>query len=303
MSAKTTNTKTTSAGNDKNSPDGGADTIQHDTGHVWDDDLRDLTNPPPKWWLFGLYASGLWVLGYLLLYPAIPLANSHTKGLMGWTSITEYQQDKQEIDAVREPYEKRIREMDAKAILDDKELVSYVTRSVKVLFGDNCSPCHGAGGQGNTGYPVLVDDDWMYEGGIDHIVETITNGRHGMMPAHGATLSAQQIDDVAKHVLALSAGSEYAPGKAVFMNGDCVGCHGADAKGITAIGSANLTDKIWRFAGTLDEIKHTVTHGVNDDSDPKTRSSVMPNWGSSGRLSATDIKKLAVYVHELGGGQ
>ncbi|MFZ2540721.1 MAG: cytochrome-c oxidase, cbb3-type subunit III [Gallionella sp.] len=287
-----------SARDDKNSPDGGAD-----TGHVWDDDLRDLTNQPPQWWLLGLYASGIWVIGYVLLYPSLPLANSHTKGLMGWTAIKEYKQDKQAIDAVREPYEKRIREMDAKDILADKELVNYVTRSAKVLFGDNCSPCHGAGGQGNPGYPVLADDDWLYEGGIAHIEETITTGRHGMMTAHGASLSAQQIEDVAKHVLAMSSGGEYAPGKEVFMNSDCVGCHGTDARGNTDMGAANLTDSIWRFSGTLEAVKYTITHGVNDPGDPETRSAQMPNFGTSGRLSATDIKKLAVYVHELGGGK
>ena len=290
--------KITGSGDDKNNPDGGTD-----TGHVWDDDLRDMTNPPPKWWLLGLYASGLWVIGYIVLYPSIPLANSHSKGLLGWTAIKEYTQDKQAIDVVREPYEKRIREMSAEAILADRELVSYVTRSAKVLFGDNCSPCHGAGGQGNPGYPVLADDDWLYEGDITHIKETITNGRQGMMTAHAASLSAQQIEDVAQHVLAMSKGGEYAPGKAVFMASDCTACHGADAKGNTAMGAANLTDSVWRFSGTLEAIKYTISHGVNDESDPQTRSSKMPAWGSSGRLSATEIKKLAVYVHELGGGK
>ena len=274
-----------------------------DTGHVWDDDLRDLTNEPPKWWLIGLYASGIWVLGYFLLYPAIPMATGHSKGLMGWTAIKEYKQDKQTIDSVREPYEKRIKEMSAEAILADRELVNYVTRSAKVLFGDNCAPCHGAGGQGNPGYPVLADDDWLYEGGIAHIEETITNGRQGMMTAHGAALSAQQIEDVAQHVLAMSKGGEYAPGKEVFMNSDCTGCHGADAKGNTAMGAANLTDSVWRFSGTLEAVKYTISHGVNDESDPQTRSSRMPAWGSSGRLSSTEVKKLAVYVHELGGGK
>ena len=283
---------------EKNNIDGG-----QDTGHVWDDDLRDLTNQPPKWWLYGLYASGLWVVGYLVLYPAIPLATTHTKGLLGWTAIKEYKQDKQAIDTVREPYEKHIREMDAAAILADKELSNYVTRSAKVLFGDTCAPCHGAGGQGNPGFPVLADDDWLYGGSIQHIVETIAGGRHGMMPAHGSNLSAHEIDDLSKHVLAMSTGSEYAPGKEVFLRSDCVACHGADAKGNTDIGSTNLTDSVWRFSGTLEAIKYTITHGVNDTSDAKTRAATMPNFGTSGRLSETEIKKLAVYVHELGGGK
>lgn len=286
------------AGDDKNNSDG-----VEDTGHVWDDDLRDMTNPPPKWWLLGLYASGIWVIGYVLLYPSIPLIAGHTTGLMGWTAIKEYTQDKLAIDAVRAPYETRIKEMSAEAILADRELVNYVTRSAKVLFGDNCAPCHGAGGQGNPGYPVLADDDWLYGGGIAQIEESITNGRQGMMPAHGATLSAQHIEDAAKHVQAMSEGGEYAPGKEVFMSSGCTGCHGTDAKGNTAIGATNLTDSVWRFASTLDAIKYTITHGVNDASDPQTRAALMPGWGTSGRISAAEIKKMAVYVHELGGGK
>ena len=87
--------------------------------------------------------------------------------------------------------------------------------SAKVLFGDRCAPCHGAGGSGNPGYPVLADDDWLYGGSIDTIQQSITNGRGGMMPAFGAMLSAQQLDDLAKHVVAMSKGSEYAPGRYV----------------------------------------------------------------------------------------
>lgn len=282
----------------KNTPGG-----VEDTGHVWDDNLRDLVNPPPKWWLFGLYASGLFVLGYVLLYPAIPLLTTHTKGLMGWTSIKEYKQDKQAIDKVRDPFEKRIHEMDVKAILADKDLVNYISRSGKVLFGDNCAACHGAGGQGNPGFPVLADDDWLYGGSVETIQESVTGGRGGMMTAHGTTLNAQQIDDVAKHVLALSTGGEYAPGKAVFMSSDCTACHGADAKGMQAMGSANLTDSVWRFSGNLEAIKYTIAHGVNDASDPETRVAQMPSFAAAGKLSADEIKKLAVYVHQLGGGK
>jgi len=274
-----------------------------DTGHVWDDDLRDLLNPPPKWWLMGLYASGLFVLGYVLLYPALPLLTTHTKGIMGWTSMKEYKEDKQKIDVVRGPFEKRIHEMDVKAILADKELVNYISRSGKVLFGDNCAACHGAGGQGNPGFPVLADDDWLYGGSVETIQESISNGRGGIMTAHAATLSAQQIDDVAKHVLALSTGGQDAAGKAVFASAGCTACHGEDAKGMAAMGSANLTDSVWRFSGNIDAIKYTITHGVNDASDPQTRAAQMPSFAAAGKLSADEIKKLAVYVHQLGGGK
>src|SRR5574340_981728 len=59
------------------------------TGHVWDDDLADLTNQPPKWWMLGLAASMLFCVVYFLYYPSIPVStmNTFTKGLGGWTAV------------------------------------------------------------------------------------------------------------------------------------------------------------------------------------------------------------------------
>jgi len=212
------------------------------TGHVWDDNLAELLNEPPKWWMIGFWASIAMVVIYFLVYPSIPLVNSHFKGITGWTSIKEYKEDLQAIEQVRAKYENRLQGMSAAAILADDELTEYVVRSAKVLFGDKCAACHGTGGAGNPNFPVLVDDDWLYGGKIEDIVQSITNGRRGYMPAHEGKLSDQEIADLAKHVKALSEGGEYAPGKEIFMGkGGCFGCHGPDAKGNTALGAANLT--------------------------------------------------------------
>lgn len=273
-----------------------------DTGHLWDDNLRELTNQPPRWWMISLYISIAWVVVYFVLYPSIPLATSYTKGILGWTAIKEYKEDLGTIEKIRAPYENKLKGMTPAAILADRELTNYTVRSAKVLFGDRCSPCHGAGGSGNPGFPVLADDDWLYGGGVDTIQESISGGRQGMMPAFGSSLSAQEIDDLAKHLMAMNQGSEHAAGKALFESAGCTGCHGMDGKGMQMMGSANLSDSIWRFTpGTLESVKYTISNGVNDGSVPGTRNAVMPNF--SEQLSKTDITKLAVYVHQLGGGQ
>ena len=281
------------------------------TGHVWDDDLADFTNQPPRWWLLGLAASVLFCVVYFLYYPSIPFAStgSFFKGIGGWTAIKEMEADKGEVDAVRGKFEARLKGMTPAAILADKELTEYVTRSGKVLFGDNCAACHGQNGVGTRDKeglfaPILNDDDWLYGGKIDDIHTSISGGRQGMMIAHKDSLKPEQIDAVAKYVLALSEGkgdSEVA-GKKVFMESDCTACHGQDAKGIQAMGSANLTDKIWRFDGSVEGIKRTITYGVNSG-DPKTRVAVMPSFKAAGKLSDAEIKKLAVYVYKFGGGQ
>ncbi len=294
------------------------------TGHVWDDDLADFTNQPPKWWMIGLTASAIWVVLYFIMYPAIPVAATGTffegVGLPGtgkWTAIKELAEDQKVLDDARKVYEDKLESMTPAAILADATLTEYVTRSGKVLFSDNCAACHGQNGKGSEQSgdkfakreqglmaPILLDDDWLYGGEINAIHETITGGRQGMMTAHKETLSAQQIDDVSKYVKALSEGngdSEMA-GKKVFAESDCTACHGGDAKGMAAMGSANLTDKVWRFEGSLEGIKHTITYGVNSG-DASARVAVMPNFTTAGKLSATEMKKLAVYVYKFGGGK
>jgi cytochrome c oxidase cbb3-type subunit III len=276
---------------------------ENNTGHVWDGNLRELKNPPPRWWTIAFWASVIWWIGYSIIYPMWPIGQEATQGVTGWTQIKEYQEGLEQIEAVRAPYESRIDEMSAKEILADDELREYTRASSRVLFGDYCAACHGAGGAGGPNFPVLADDDWLYGGSVETIVQTLTNGRKGVMPSHGKVLSAEQIDQLAAYVVGLSEGKEDEAGKELYMSSGCLACHGMDAKGMQALGSANLTDAIWRFneSDRLASARYTIAHGVNDPSDPKTREAVMPAFGE--RLSKDEIKKLAVYVHTLGGGQ
>lgn len=269
-----------------------------DTGHVWDDNLRELTNPPPKWWTIGLHASWIFVLAYGILYPMWPMVNSATEGFLGWTSIKEYKEDLQAIETVRGKYEQQLKGTELSAILGDRELTQYAVRSANVLFGDNCAACHGAGGQGNPGYPVLADDNWLYGGKVETIAQTIINGRQGSMPAKGG----QQMTDAEINELATAISKAQPTSTPLFMEKGCFACHGPDGKGMEALGSADLTDQIWRFGnGSVADVRYTITHGVNDPSSAQTRNAVMPSFGT--KMTDTDIKKLAVYVHQLGGGQ
>jgi cytochrome c oxidase cbb3-type subunit 3 len=274
------------------------------TGHVWDDDLGDLTNQPPKWWMLGLTASAIWVCVYWLYYPSVPVSTGSTffKGIGGWTAISEMEADKGVVDEVRGKYEAKLKDMTPAAILADSELTEYVTRSGKVLFGDNCAACHGTNGVGTTDKqglfaPILNDDDWLYGGTVDSIHESITAGRQGMMMAHKDMLSASEIDTLAN---AVAAGTPTAT--PLFAEKGCTACHGEDGKGIAAMGSANLTDKVYRFDGSVEGIKYTIEHGVNAGT-PETRVAVMPSFQEAGKLSDAEMKKLAVYVYKFGGGQ
>ena len=273
-----------------------------DTGHVWDGNLKELTNQPPRWWMITLYLSGIFIVVYFILYPAIPTFTGYTKGILGWTQMERYQESVEEIQEIRAPYESKIESMTLTAVNADQQLVDYIKHSAKVLFGDRCAPCHGGGGAGNPGFPVLADDNWLYGGDIETIQQSISNGRQGMMPGFKSSLTEKELDDLAQHVMALSNGGEYPPGKELFVSKGCVGCHGMDGKGMQMMGAANLTDAIWRFKPVNEEsVKYTIAYGVNAPGAEETRNAVMPAFKD--QLSATDIKKLAVYVHKLGGGQ
>lgn len=270
------------------------------TGHIWDDNLRELANPAPNWWMMAFYASIAFVIGYGLIYPMIPLSDSYTKGLTGWTAIGEYKASIVEVEAVRKPFEDKIAKMSAREILADAELSAYVEASGKVIFGDNCAACHGTGGAGNPDFPVLADDDWLYGGSIEQIQATITNGRQGMMPKMGGQqLTDAEIDKLANAIYNNGTVTK----EPLYTSKGCMGCHGPDGKGMVALGSANLTDGIWRFSepDQLASIKYTIKHGVNDASDPETRKPKMPAFKD--KLSEQGIKKMAVYVYKFGGGK
>jgi cytochrome c oxidase cbb3-type subunit 3 len=275
---------------------------ENNTGHIWDDNIRELDNPVPRWWMWAFWASVAWLIGYTILYPSWPVGNEPTKGVLGWTSMNEFKEGMAEVEAMRAKYEDQIKGMAAKEILADPGLTSYTVASAKVLFGDNCAACHGSGGQGGPDFPVLADDDWLYGGAVEIIEQTITLGRRGIMPAQAKVATAEEINTLANYVVGLSQGKDDPAGKALFLQKACMACHGMDAKGIKAMGSANLTDAVWRFTPSgFESARQTITHGVNDPGDSQARQAIMPSFKD--RLSANDIKKLAVYVYQLGGGQ
>ncbi len=271
---------------------------ENNTGHVWDDNLRELDNPAPHWWTIAFWISIAWFVVYTILYPSWPIGEKAIAGVMGWTQMQEYQEGVAEVDKVRAPFEAKLAGMSGKEILADEGLSAYTMASVKVLFGENCAACHGSGGQGGPSFPVIADDDWLYGGSIEKIEETITMGRKGTMIAHAKMLSDGEVTKLAQAIVDGKPAAE-----PLFAEKACFACHGADGKGMQVMGSANLTDAIWRFdeEDRLASAKYTIIHGVNDASDPLTREAEMPAFNE--RLSKDEIKKLAVYVYKLGGGQ
>lgn len=284
---------------------------ENNTGHFWDDegDIRELNNRPPRWYMWALYIGIIAIPLYVFYYPSIPWFGSHSKGSANWTQIVEYKEGMQQLEDYRQAKfadeEALIAKSSLAEIVQNDNLRNYAVKTAKVLFGDNCAACHGANGQGNQGFPVLVDDDWLYGGTLQQINATITFGKKGNMPAKGmlGNLNDAEMEKLADYVMDLSQGKANPAGKALYMKGMCMACHGPNGKPLAPT-AANLTDRIWRFKADDQRASalRTIKHGVNKFGDTQTRHAEMPAFGKSGVIDATQLKKLVVYVHQLGGG-
>ena len=274
------------------------------TGHEWDG-IRELDTPLPKWWLYVMYATIAYAVGYCVLYPAIPLVWSHTRGILAYTNRDALTESTAEATAQQAKFVDRIRAASLDEIRKNPELLGFAETGGRAAFNENCAPCHRTGGAGTKGYPNLADDDWLWGGTLAEIHQTVTHGvrnadtdsRQSQMPRFGADaiLKRQQIEDVADYVLSLSGRTGSADavqrGSAVFAE-NCAVCHGERGAGNIEVGAKNLTNGIWLYGGDRTTLIDTITNG---------RGGSMPAWGA--RLDPTTIKMLAIYVHALGGGK
>jgi len=275
------------------------------TGHQWDG-IKELNTPLPRWWLITFYLCIIWAIGYWVVYPAWPLLHSNTTGILGYSSRADVAVELDNLNKIRGEKMVALGAASLADIEKDPALLALARARGKTVFGDNCAPCHGSGAAGAKGYPNLNDDDWLWGGTLDQIMQTIQfgarsghpNTHEGQMLAFGkdGTLKPDQIATVANYVRSLSGlstrqGYDAAAGAKIFAD-NCVVCHGENAKGNPELGAPNLTDKIWLYGSDEATIIETITNG---------RAGVMPAW--VGRLDPVTIKAMAVYVHSLGGGK
>ena len=78
----------------------------------------------------------------------------------------------------------------------------------KEVYAANCAVCHGDTGKGNPelGAPNLSDAIWLYGSDIEDIVESVQNGRNGVMPAWAGRLDSVTIKALTVYVHTLGGG-------------------------------------------------------------------------------------------------
>jgi cytochrome c oxidase cbb3-type subunit 3 len=282
-----------------------AETPINTTGHEWDG-IQERDTPLPRWWLWTLYATIIFAIGYCIAYPAVPLVHSATDGLLGWTSHNQLAAEQAKAKAGRAGIEHQLASLDISTVPANSALMSAAVEGGRAAFKVNCVQCHGSGAAGSKGYPNLNDNDWLWGGDLKTIRQTLENGvrqpgdsatRMSQMPAFGrdGILQPAQIQDVVSYIRFVSkqepANTSAQRGAALFA-ANCAACHGNDAKGNRAVGAPNLTDAIWLYGGDRETLTQTVTNA---------RYGVMPAWNK--KLDPATLNMLAAYVHSLGGGE
>ena len=227
------------------------------TGHKYDG-LEELDTPLPTWWVYMFVSTIVWSVGYLLLYPGM----GNYQGLLGWTSTGQY-------DVRVAKAEDQYRAMRDRYLAMPIEEIAFEPKVRKMgrrLFGNNCAQCHGSDAYGAHGFPNLADDDWLYGGTPEAIKATLIHGRQAAMPAWQTILGDSGIKETTQYVLSLNArdadARDAAKGAQHFQT-YCIACHGPEGKGNQLMGAPNLTNGIWLYGGTADQIAHTLRNGRN----------------------------------------
>ncbi len=272
------------------------------TGHEWNG-ITELNTPVPKPVWFFLTLGTLCAVIMWILFPTWPTVESYTKGLLGVDQRSSVEESLKNAAGYRADWTTTLESADVAALQADAAIMAHVGKTGPRLFEDNCAACHGVNATGAKGYPNLVDDQWLWGGDPDAIMETLRVGinaphqqtRNSLMPAFGrdGMLSVEQRRQVVSYIQSLSTSpgadlEKVAPGKEIFID-HCASCHGADGMGLEASGAPNLTDDFWIYGGDIQSITETIYNG---------RQGWMPHW--EGRLSVADRKLLTLYILELG---
>jgi cytochrome c oxidase cbb3-type subunit III len=253
------------------------------TGHVWDEDLTEMNNPLPLWWVGLFIATIVFSVGYLVAYPGL----GTYQGELKWSTKSEYDAEIDQANKQLEPLYAQFTVHKPEELAGDANAMAIGER----LFMNNCAQCHGSDARGSKGFPSLADSDWLHGSGTDKIKETITKGRNGTMPPMAAAVGgSDDVKNVAQYVLSLSNSPHDSIraqlGKSKFTA--CAACHGMDGKGNAALGAPNLTDDIWLHGYGEQAIINMINNGKTNQ---------MP--AQEGKLTDAQIHVLAGYVWSL----
>lgn len=252
------------------------------TGHQYDG-IEEFDNPLPAWWFWMFTITIVWGVGYLIIYPGM----GNFAGVLGWTQVEQHDR---EVAAAEEKY-RAMRDRYLAMPVEEIAADPAVRKMGQRMFGISCAQCHGSDAKGSFGFPNLTDDDWIYGGTPDAIKATLVNGRRAAMPGWQAILGDSGISEATAYVLSLNGReadpTQVAAGETHFKT-YCAACHGMDGTGNPALGAPNLTNGVWLYGGSAEQIATTLRLG---------RNGVMPAFGET--LTEDKIHILTAWVYGL----
>jgi cytochrome c oxidase cbb3-type subunit 3 len=247
---------------------------------VWDETLEEGSNPAPMWWFWLILAAMVFSVVYLMLYPGLGSFSGALKWSQGGRLTESFTSYNERFGPVRKEI--------AGASLESLQADETIMASARRIFDRKCGICHGADGAGQVSrFPDLTDDVWQWGGDVALIEETIRNGRQAQMVGWQDVLGEEGVEQVAHFVRSLSDTSEVhdvSRGRELYGQ-FCIACHGAMGEGNIGLGAPNLTNDVWLYGGTTEDIETTIAFG---------RFGHMPAFEE--RLDDTQIRMLLAWL-------
>lgn len=164
--------------------------------HVFDD-IEEMDNNLPHWWLGLLWGTILFAFGYWFYFHAGRVGLDHSEEL----ALAEA--------ALAKRLEAQLDVSEASLLALAKDPVAL--SEAEVAFSQTCASCHAGKAEGLVG-PNLTDAYWLHGGKAEDIFRVISEGKvEKGMPAWGKVLGAKKSRAVAAYVVSLK--GRNVPGK------------------------------------------------------------------------------------------
>jgi len=247
---------------------------------VWDETLREGSNPAPMWWFWMILILMVASVLYLMLYPGL----GSFSGVLQWSQGGRLEDSASAYAAEFGNQRQLILAAPLETLHNDERVMASAQR----IFDQNCSACHGPEGEGQAAYfPNIVDNDWQWGSDAAQLEQTIRAGRQAVMPGLSAVLDEAAIAQISQHVLRLQSGADAAendPGQTLFAT-YCAACHSPDGTGNALLGAPNIADTETTYGNSEASIAETIALG---------RFGVMPPFDT--RLNDVQIHMLVAWL-------
>lgn len=249
--------------------------------HIWDEDVRELNNPLPMWWLWLFIITIVWSIGYLVYYPGL----GNYEGIGSWGQEQQWADEVAAAEAEYGPIFAAYGQMDVTELVNNPGALDIGFS----LYQNYCAQCHGSTAQGARGFPNLADDEWLYGGDPNAIEISIMQGRTGVMPPLNTVFGSDEaIEEMVRYTQNMVDGMDVNSSAHTHYMQLCVACHGPTGEGMAALGAPSLVDDVWLYGSSPAEIRRSIVEG---------RIGAMP--GHANLIGPDRGRILAAYVYSL----